>query len=155
MLPGDCGGDGAQVCLLCNSGVKFSQMDHKTRHHVSRRDRSSTNSADRRQARRHQLAQPAEMGLGEYSGVVEALDLSKTGVRCCVSTGFAPFEGDRAVVTFVDGTARSGYVRWTRGSEFGLEFDFDLQDPNDLLHVECWDDDNYSNLLRFQSKFAR
>ena len=127
-------------------------MSNKSRYETPRLDGPSSATGERRRARRLDVAQPAEMELGQFSGYIEALDLSVSGVRCRVSTGFAPFEGDRMVVTFVDGTSRSGRVRWTRGHEFGLEFDYALKDPGDMIHIECWSGDNYANLLRFQMR---
>ncbi len=127
-------------------------MSRKSESTPPGRNRPTSDNDDRRIAQRYGMAQPADMRLGQFSGSIEVLDLSETGVKCRVSTGFAPFKADRLDLTFADGTTRSGIVRWTSGQNFGLAFDHEIGDPKGLSHIEAWSGDNYASLIRFQKR---
>lgn len=121
----------------------------------TRNDRSGRSARDKRKHRRYRSTQPAGMQLGQVSGVVEVVNLSIGGATCRISTGFAPFEGDDVELTLADGTRRSGRVAWTSGHEFGLAFDYAMDDPGSLSHIETWSGDNYATLLKVQSRLRK
>lgn len=114
----------------------------------ARRDPFAT--LERRTHSRHETEQLSALELGQRTTFVQTVDLSEGGAKCQITTGFAPFDGDRVNLKLVDGTWRTGIVRWTAGQEFGVEFDHELPNPQDRLFYEHLGYKSYSDIVRLQ-----
>ena len=106
--------------------------------------------SERRRHTRYRTEQLSALELGQQSTFVETVGLSEGGAKCRIATGFAPFEGDRVNLRLVDGTWRTGIVRWTEGQAFGIEFDHELPNPQDRLFYEHLGYKRYGDIVRLQ-----
>ncbi len=107
-------------------------------------------NANERSHLRYVTDQIAVLKLGQFSSFVDTIDISRGGARCRISSGFAPFENDGVSLTFLDGTQRTGIVRWSKAQAFGLEFERELPDPQDHLHYEHLGYDYFREIARLQ-----
>ena len=101
---------------------------------------------------RYDSSQFAELKFRNQSAVVENIDVSASGARCRIVSGFAPMDDDPVNLAFLDGTQRSGKVCWSNDSDFGIEFDDEINDPEDLTHLEHLGFGYYQSIIRLQKK---
>lgn len=107
---------------------------------------------DRRTDLRFKTEQVSALQLDQRTTFVEVLDLSEGGAKCRIATGLVPSEGSKVCLTLVDGTWKTGIVRWIGLQTFGLEFDNVLTEPQDRLHFEHLGYKSYSDILRLQKQ---
>ena len=107
---------------------------------------------EQRGRRRYSTSQIAELIFREQSAVVEAIDVSASGARCRIVSGFAPMNDDLVKLVFLDGTRRSGTICWSDTSDFGIEFDDQIDEPEDLTHFEHLGIGYYQSIIRLQKK---
>ena len=107
---------------------------------------------DQRAHTRYVSSQFAELKFRNQTAVVEAIDVSASGARCRIVSGFAPMDGDTVNLMFLDSTQRSGAICWSSNSDFGIEFDDEIHDPEDLTHHEHLGFGYYQSIIRLQKK---
>ena len=107
---------------------------------------------DQRARPRHASSQLAELKFRDKCAVVEAIDVSAGGARCRIVSGLAPMNYDFVDLSFLDGTQRSGKICWSGNSDFGIEFDDEINDPEDITHHEHLGFDYYQSIIKLQKK---
>ncbi len=107
---------------------------------------------NQRAAIRYSTSQLAELQYREQTAVVEAIDVSSRGARCRIVSGFAPMDDYGVKLVFLTGIQRSGKICWSSTSDFGIQFDDEIDDPEDLTHFEHLGVDYYQSIIRLQKK---